>query len=158
MDRLYRFSPIKSEAALRDVITYVANQTAKLCHQLIGERYPITSLTVFSHYPDEYERLKSVVLSLGRMKTEQNGPYVKLKKPITVSPDTLRFLRVRKPDPYRMHVGCNDFDVPNYEAFKKTFLDKKAGLRLIERPKYEMIELYDPDYDVLAYVVSTPLL
>ncbi len=70
----------------------------------------------------------------------------------------LSLLRIRKPDPYRMQVGCNDFKVPDYHDFKRKYLDKnQSNLRLIERPEYEMVEFYDPDYDVLAYVVSKEL-
>jgi hypothetical protein len=54
-----------------------------------------------------------------------------------------------------MQVGCNDFDIVNYEIFKKENLSKyQNNLRLIERPDYEMIKFFHPDYDVLAYIVS----
>jgi hypothetical protein len=54
-----------------------------------------------------------------------------------------------------MQVGCNDFEVQDYKKFKAEYLPKHpSNLRLIERPEYEMVEFFDPDYDVLAYVVS----
>ena len=51
--------------------------------------------------------------------------------------------------------GCNDFEIPNYKVFKNEHLSKHSkNLRLIERKDYEMIEFFDPDFDVFAYIVS----
>ncbi|MBI2232344.1 MAG: hypothetical protein HYU56_00315 [Candidatus Aenigmarchaeota archaeon] len=91
---------------------------------------------------------------MGDYYNENNGLRVRLKKPINVSGHSILFLRIRKPDPYRMQVGCNDFVVENYKTFKKGYLTKHTqNLRLIERPEYEMIEFFHPDFDVLAYIV-----
>jgi hypothetical protein len=158
MDTLYRFSPITSELKLYEAIAYIAHQTTQMCYQLVHHHYPISSLTVFSHYQDEYEILKRILLSLGKIETENNGPFVKLRQPIDLPNNKLQILRVRQPDPYRMQVGCNDFEVPNYSDFKKNFLNKTDNIRFIERPEYEMIEFFHPDYDVLAYVLNEQLI
>ena len=69
--------------------------------------------------------------------------------------NTIRYVRIRKPDPYRMQVGCCDLEMDDYFQFKKTYLEpNEEQLRVIERPRYEMIEFHDPDFDIFAYVVS----
>ena len=154
--KLYRFSPILNKKLLIKAIKYTATQTQKLCKKAIGKELPIKSLTIFAHYPHEYERLIKILYDLGSLHNEHNGPRVVLKVPIKVAQNTISYLRIRKPDPYRMQVGCNDFEVEDYRTFKSKYLTKQAkNLRLIKRPDYEMIEFFDPDFDVLAYVVSS---
>lgn len=152
---LYRFSPITSKDALVQAVIYTAEKTSELCQKIVGEAFPISSLTIFSHYPSEYEALVTILSGMGTPKNENNGPRVRLHEPLAAGKNTLTHLRIRKPDPYRMQVGCNDFEVADYENFKQQYLMKNPNsLRIIERSEYEMIEFFDPDYDVLAYAVS----
>jgi len=156
--QLYRFSPIRDEKQLREAIIYVAEKTSELSKKTIGKVLPIKSLTIFSHYPDEFEKLSEMAKTIGDFVNENNGPRVALREPIKVGENTIIHLRIRKPDPYRMQVGCNDFEVEDYNTFKNEYLSKYPNnLRLIERKDYEMIEFLDPDFDVLAYVVSRQL-
>lgn len=154
----YRFSPIKTKEELFEAVEYIAFKTAELCRKVKGTTYPLGSLTVFSHYPEEFEKLKEILFSLGELDHENNGPFVKLHTPIQLDNNKLDLLRVRHPDSERPQVGCNDFEVPSYEDFKKKFLGKSSNLRLVKRPKYEMIEFFDPGFDVLAYVLSKSLI
>ena len=63
---------------------------------------------------------------------------------------------IRKPDPYRSHVGDIDFilEEPTYSELKESLIKgaKIKGARVFERPDLDMIELYDPDVDALGYV------
>jgi hypothetical protein len=154
MDKLYCFSPIKNEDELMEAIHYVAMETVKLGKKTINQEFPIKSVTIFSHFPDEFEKLKEIVFKIGSLQSENHGPYVKLNKPIKVGGSDLQVIRVRQPDPYRMQVGCSDFQVPDFEVFKNKYLDQVKNLRLIKRPEYAMLEFFDPDFDVLAYLVS----
>lgn len=156
MKKFYRFSPITTTEDLNEAAWYVATMTTKLCKKITGSSFPIPDITVFSHYPEEFEKLKKIVLTLGSFVKDNNGPFVKLRKPLQVVGSKISLLRVRHPDPYRSQVGCNDFQVPDYSAFKQTYLKEKYknNVRVFQRPKYEMIELFDPNYDVLAYVLS----
>ncbi len=159
MNRLYRFSPIKTQEELLESIRYIDSQATELSNKIIKKEYPLSSLTVFSHYADEFEQLKEILFEMGEQQAENNGPYVKLTNSLALGSGALKFLRIRKPDPYRMQVGCCDFDVPDYAEFKINYLHTKTyNLRLIERADYEMIEFFDPDFDILAYVISRPLL
>lgn len=155
MNNIYRFSPITTKEGLLEAIHYIASKSTELCKRVTGEEYPISGSTVFSHYPKEFETLKKFLLGLGERISEHNGLYVKLREPITLPNNKLKLLRVRLPDPYRLHVGCNDFEVLSYNDFKNKYLEVNPNnLRLIKRPEYEIIEFFDPDFDVLAYVVS----
>lgn len=145
--KLYRFSPIKSEKQLMKAVKYVVSSNRKLCRKITGKEFPISSLTIFSHYDDEYEKLIQIMQKIGKYYNENNGLRFVLSKPIKVGKNSIMHLRIRKPDPYRMHVGCSDFDT-DYDEFKRKFSGN--GLRLIAGR--EMIEFFDPDYDTLAYV------
>ena len=154
-DMNYRFSPIKNEQELYKAIKYVAEQTTALSKQITGQEYPIEYLTIFSHFDDEFSNLRKIVERLGEIIDANNGYAVKLEKPIQLKNNELHRVRIRKPDPERPQVGCNDFTVSDYEAFKQSYLQERPNnLRLIERPEYDMIEFFDPNFDVLAYVVS----
>ncbi len=155
---LYRFSPIKDKETLFEAIEYVAREASALCKKLTGVEYPITNLTVFSHYLDEFVLLSSLLQENGTIIREKNGPVVRLHQPFIFKDSKIPVVRIRILDPYRAQVGCCDFDVPDFQVFKDTFLARNPNnLRSIPRTDYEMIEFFDPDIDVLAYVLSVPL-
>lgn len=154
--KLYRFSPIKNEDKLIEAVKYVAVQIVKLCKRTIGKELPVSYLTIFAHYDDEYRKLIDMLGKLGRLSKANNGIRAVLHKPIKVRHNTIAHLRIRKPDPYRMQVGCGDFEVKDYQRFKRIYLAKHLqNLRLIERPDMKMIEFFDTDFDVLAYIVES---
>ena len=158
MNQLYRFSPIKNKKDLLEAIEYITTNATKLGEMVLNEQHYIGSLTVFSHYKDEFERLKEILLDMGNLETENNGPFVRFSTPLRIGRNNIQLVRIRKPDPYRMQVGCVDFIIEDYNAFKKKYLKSKSdNLRLFERLQYEMIEFFDPDFDVLAYVLSENL-
>lgn len=159
MDALYRFSPIADKKGLLEAIDWIVVRTIKLGELATNKPYNISSLTIFSHYTEEFEQLKNILLEMGTEVAENNGPFVRLTEPHKIEHNNIDTIRIRKPDPYRMQVGCVDFRVENYEEFKSEYLiDGVENLRLIQRADYEMIEFFDPDFDVLAYVVSKPLI
>ena len=159
MNKLYRFSPIRTEEQLIESIRYIDSQARELSNKIIKKEYPLSSLTIFSHYPDEFEQLKEILFKMGEQQAENNGPYVRLVNPLVLRGGALKFVLVIKPDPYRMQVGCCDFNIPDYDEFKSNYLKSTTNkLRLIERVDHEMIEFFDPDFDILAYVVNKPLL
>jgi len=151
----YRFSPIRNREQLVKAVRYTALQATALCRKATGKALAIESLTIFSHYESEYKRLCGILKTMGKKCGENNGPRVALREPIKVSGNSIKYLRIRMPDPYRTQVGCNDFKVEDYDEFKRAHLLKdRKNLRLIVRPEYEMIEFFDPDFDVLAYAMS----
>jgi hypothetical protein len=164
---LYRFSPIESQSALADAIAYVATECTWLFFNVTGFVAPIRSLTIFAHYPDEYDALVRMQSDLGELRSDQNGPRIKLADPIVIEvgvlevngvretvTQTIEYLRIRRPDPYRMQVGCCDYEIEDYWDFKEFFGFRAESPRTIQRRDYEMLEFFDPSSDVLGYAVS----
>lgn len=145
---------MQNKEDLLEAVGYVVTETSKLAKKLFGQTFPIKSLTIFSHSQPEYELLTQILADMGKSYNFNNGPRVELYEPLIVENNRISHLRIRKPDPDRPQVGCNDFET-DYNAFKSECLSKHPdNLHLIIRPEYEMIELLDPEFDVLAYVVS----
>ena len=166
--KLYRFSPIENEEQLLEAIKYIHIACYKLCKQSFGEYLPNTgNLGVFCHYDSEYERLVEIRKQLTEPSDDPNQKYFKLHEPIIIPAQddmpetTYTHLYIRKPDPYRHHVGDVDFylEQSQYDELKQSMLNDKIikGARIFPRNDLDMIELYDPDVDTLAYV-STNLM
>ena len=151
--QLYRFSPIRTEEELFIALRYILESIDSLSAEVCGSPLPASYVTVFAHYPEEYEGIVQIFKKLGVSEEANNGIKVALGFPLADG-SLVTSVRVRKPDPYRMQVGCGDFYVSDYAKFKEKYLGRSDHVRLIERPEYEMIEFFDPDVDVLGYVVS----
>ncbi len=151
----YRFSPIKTEKTLFEAIEYTYEETSRLLQEFSISSGQLESITIFSHYPDEYSYLSDLLAGLG--KSGDGSKYIHLKAPLKLSNgQELGLLRVRQPDPYRYQVGCCDFTA-DFEKVKSLTQTFPNNIRLIERPDVVLIEISHPDYDVLAYV-EKPLL
>ncbi len=161
--QLYRFSPIQSSEELFKAIEYIHFACFALCKQSFGRYLPIAgNVGVFCHYDDEFELLINIRIKLTKPSNNPNQKYFELYKPIIIKakgdvPKTIyTHLYIRKPDPYRYHVGDIDFylEQDKYNTLKKNLLlgKKLEGARVFERVDLDMIELYNPDIDVLAYV------
>jgi len=166
--KLYRFSPIKSKEELFEAIKHIHFECHKLCMQSFGEYFPNAgNMGVFCHYDDEYEFLTKLRKELTEFSDNVNQKYYRLHKPIVipakggVPETTYTHLYIRRPDPYRHHVGNVDFylEPEEYKKLKNSMLAGKKieGARVFERPDLDMIELYDPDTDALAYVSTAKM-
>ncbi len=145
---------IQNQKELIEAVRYVVSETLKMAQKIVGKTFPIKSLTIFAHSQSEFELFVEILAKIGKSYNYNNGPRVELYEPIAVGENSITHLRIRKPDSERPQVGCNDFET-DYEAFKREYLPKHAdNLSLIKRPEYEMIELHDKEFGVLAYVVS----
>ncbi|HEY4523673.1 MAG TPA: hypothetical protein VJK04_02260 [Candidatus Paceibacterota bacterium] len=145
---------IRNQKELIEAVKYIAVKSSEMAQKIVGATFPIKSLTVFAHSATEFELLTGMLPKIGKSYNYNNGPRVELYEPIEVGDNRITHLRIRKPDSERPQVGCNDFET-NYNAFKSKHLSKYPNsMSLITRPEYEMIELHDSGFDVLAYVVS----
>jgi len=145
---------IQNKKELIDAVRYVAVETSKLAKKIVGRSFPIKYLTIFAHSQSEYELLIQILEDMGKPYNYNNGPRVELHESIDVDNDHITHLRIRKPDLKRPQVGCSDFET-DYEVFKSDYLSKHTdNLSLIKRAEYDMIELHDKEFNVLAYVVS----
>ncbi len=161
--KLYRFSPIKSESELLEAIKHIHFSCFELCKQSSGRYLPVAgNMGVFCHYDDEYKLLTELRKELTEESDNTNQKYFRLHNPLIIPargdiPETTyTFLYIRKPDPYRFHVGDVDFILEDdkYQELKKSLQDGKVikGARVFDRPDLDMVELYDPDVDALGYV------
>lgn len=160
--KLYRFSPIQNERELREAIRYIHFECHKLCMQSFGEYLPNSgNVGVFCHYEDEYQFLMGLRKELTEESENYNQKYFRLHESIIVPAQddvpetTYEFLYIRQPDPYRHHVGDIDFHVKQdeYDVLKERVAKGEIkGARDFPSPHLEMIELSNPDSDVLAYV------
>lgn len=158
--KLYRFSPIKTTSQLHKAVEYIHRQCYALCKTSFGKYLPNSgNIGVFCHYDDEYEYLTGVRKELTEESDNYNQKYFRLHEPIVIEGTTYTYLYIRQPDPYRHHVGDIDFYLPDdeYQTLKASFEAGNAlpGARLFPSPRLDMIELYHPDSDVLAYVSTT---
>lgn len=65
-------------------------------------------------------------------------------------------VKIRKTEAIKPQRGAIDFKVNNYEMFKKEYVNKE-GFTLVKKEMYEMIELSNPEFDVLVYFPSETL-
>ncbi len=118
---------------------------------------------IFCHYDNEYEILIKIRKELTEDSENINQKYYKFHEPIVIPVEgdipeiTYTHLYIRKPDPYRHHVGDVDFflEQEKYTELKESLLNgskKINGVRVFNRTDLDMIELYDPDIDALAYI------
>ncbi len=166
--RLYRFSPITDEQALRKAIEHIHLECHALCKRNFGKYLANAgNMGVFCHYDDEYEKLVEIRKQLTVPSDDPDQKYFELLEPIVIPahddiPETTyTHLYIRRPDPYRHHVGDLDFFLPQeeYDKLKARLQDGEEleGARLFPRKDLDMIELFDPDVDVLAYVSTNKM-
>ena len=159
----YSFSPIKSENELLDAITYTHFVCFELCKQTLGKYLSVAgNIGIFCHYDDEYQFLTKLLEQLIDNSDSLFKKSFRLHKPIVipargeVPETTYTYLYIRKPDPYRHHVGDVDFILKEdeYRELKESLQSGEAikGARVFERSDPDMVELYDPDVDALGYV------
>jgi len=146
-----------------EAVRYIHSVCYELCKNSFGRYFPNAgNMGVFCHYDDEYAFLTDMRRELTEASDSVDQKYYRLREPIVipaegdVSETTYTHLYIRKPDPYRHHVGDVDFflEPQEYAKLKTSLLGGATikGARLFKRPDLDMIELYDPDIDALAYV------
>ncbi|MFA5796563.1 MAG: hypothetical protein WC916_00815 [Candidatus Woesearchaeota archaeon] len=160
---LYRFSPIKNISQLLEAIKHTHFSCHTLCKHTFGRYLPNAgNIGIFCHYEKEYNQLIQMRKKLTEPSSNPNQKYFKLYKPIIIKakgdvPQTIyTHLYIRKPDIYRSQVGDVDFFLApkEYLKIKKSLIEGaniKDG-RIFPRQDLDMIELYHPDIDALAYV------
>lgn len=140
---------------MRRAIRYVAARSRTLIKRIAGRSLKISYLTLYTHRPQEYERLYAFMSELGKPEEVLDGTKFTLKVPLRTGAGPLKRVRIRRPDPYRAHVGAADFDVGDYTDFRDAEMEQNQGdIRLIQREGYEIMEFHHPDFDIFAYVPS----
>ena len=162
--KLYRFSPIDSLEQFEESLRYIHDMTMKMCFSVMWEYLPNSgNIALFCHYPREYTFLMKMIGGLVDFEEHVYGKYYKFYTPYTFPIQwtelntTYKYLYIRKPDPYRFHVGDIDFYLAprDYNALKQKIKDTwKKWLRTLDRTDVDMMEMYDWDSDVLAYITT----
>src|SRR3989338_6131675 len=129
--KLYRFSPIESRVELLKAIKHIHFECHKLCKQTFGKYLQNAgNVGVFCHYDDELIVLKKIQEKIIKSSDNPNQKYFQLNTPIVIPAQgdipktTYTNLYIRKPDPYRSHVGDIDFylEPQKYKSFKKLIM------------------------------------
>lgn len=165
---LYRFSPIQNEEELRNALVHTHAACHRLCKQSFGKYLPVAgNIGIFCHYDDEYIFLDTLQDSITDKTQTMLRKYYRFRTPFVVPSQgeipgaTYTHLYIRKPDPYRFQVGDVDFllDQPAYTKQKHILLEGIGirGARMFPRTDLDMIELFDPDIDALAYIRTNTL-
>lgn len=150
MAKQYRFSPINNESTFEQVLNYLASELGKLSEKLLDQKFPITTLKIFSHYFEEYDYLYKLLSKMGPKSdfSSETSFYVQVNK--RIENYDIKYLGVRVVDPYRLQVGCGDYEIDNFNQFKNEYMNKSPFIRGFDK---DMIELWHPDIDVLGYVI-----
>ncbi len=164
--KLYRFSPITTENELFEAIKHLHVSCNRLCKDSLGAYLPNAgNIGIFCHYDDEYQKLVELRDQLVHPSDDPLQKYFELKRPVTLParddlPETTyTHLYIRKPDIYRSQVGDIDFflEQHEYDTLKERLSSGVSipGARIFPRNDLDMIELYNPDVDALAYVSTS---
>ena len=111
---------------------------------------PVSYVAIFCQNDEEFEEFTKVVKTFSTIINETpTGFHYKIPPLNTVS-RSFQILKIRIPDKTRPERGDADYNVENYEEFKKNHLSRN-GFKLIKRKDHEMIELMEPGADVRVY-------
>jgi hypothetical protein len=160
----FRFSPIQNKEQMMEAIEHIHFSSHTLCKQAMGRYLPVAgNVGVFCHFDEEYGFLTTLQKEITNLSENVYGKYFRLHTPIVIPakgdiPETTyTYLYIRKPDPNKSEVGDIDFflEPERYVEFKQSLLDGnvvKGARALPNRPDLDLIELFDPEIDVLGYV------
>lgn len=140
---------------LSKIIGYVVQNCVRLKNKYVNESMDVDYICIFSQNQEEYDRLQKLASELGPIADKtKSGPVFKFNNPPQTIAGKPKLLKIRIPDATRPQRGDADFST-DYENFKKKYLNSR-GFSLIVRPKFEMLELRDDNFDVLVYFSSIP--
>jgi len=119
------------------------------------KKAPVNYACIFCQSEEQFNEFVEITKNIGEIAQETlTGPLFQIH--IDTVAGKLQLLKIRKPDEKRKELGDADFTVSNYFEFKEKYLNKEE-FNLIVRKGFEMIELIDPEFDVLVYFSNPPL-
>lgn len=121
------------------------------------ENFELDLIDIFARDENDFTQLNLLLGTFGtKVHQKETGSIYKLHEALPTSFGPLHFIKTRIRDVQKPFLGAPDFIVQNFAEFKKEFLEKE-NFTLIERPEYEMIELWDTDYKVLLYFPNSSI-
>lgn len=151
---LYRFSPITTQHQFEQALAYVATTAGKLTEQIIGQKLPLDTLTLFAHYDEEYTFLERIIRQYGSQSRFTHGSTLYVDSDFEVAANHIKILGVRRLDPYRMHVGYGDYPVDDYQAIRRQQQANPWLREITSGGGGSLLELWHPDFDILGYIVA----
>jgi polyhydroxyalkanoate synthesis regulator phasin len=157
MENKKNLVPATSTDELLTLVQDIVKNAERLKNKHIkNDKSPVNYACIFSQSDTEYSELLLLSRKIGKVVEQMSSGILFQIPPLVTSAGKLQLLKIRVPDATRPERGDADFSLPNYPEFKKSHLSKK-GYKLITREKFEMIELKDTEFDVLAYFSHPPL-
>ncbi len=153
MKNIYRFSPITSPEGIDEAYSYITTELERLSLLLFGKKLPITILKIFAHYLDEYDYLYKQISQKGNPAPFNSKTSYYAEFPTKIAGYEITHVGLRIADPYRLHVGCGDYEIPDFADFKKKYLGTSPFIREFNS---EMLEVWHPDFDILGYIIPQP--
>jgi hypothetical protein len=154
MNEAYRFSPILEEEDYKKALVYIATRSRELAMLVLGRDMPVDTLTIFSHFPDEYIVVASRIQREGEVSKFSHGKTLYIDADIEVEEQRIIYLGVRKPDPTRPQVGYADFPVLDYCELRDENIDNIYVRKIQSGLGQDLLEIWHPNFDVLGYVVD----
>lgn len=148
-----------SSQELNGLVNYIVNQGLLAIQKSIEEKinFPVDYVAVFSKDKKENNELLELLKILGKVvEKTSTGITFKLTTPIATNAGKLHLIKIRKFDPIKQQRGAPDFVADDYELLKDKYLHRK-NFQLLQRENYEMLELANPEFDVLVYFPNPPL-
>jgi len=160
----FKFSPIKKESELLKAIRYIHLESYKLCKTAFGKYLANAgNIGIFCHFDDEYLNLTIIKKELTYPSNNPDQKYFTLLKPIIIPqiedlPEIeYKYLYIRKPREDSPQVGDLDFyfEDEEFKSVKSLILKEKEfpGARIYDRVDLNMIELFNPNVDVVRMSV-----
>lgn len=148
---------MNKETQIVNRISEILKLAESVIKEQIQEELILDYVDIFPKSEEERISLQEVLNKLGsEICKTKTGPTYLLSKPLPTKFGPLKLVRVRIYDKQKKQKGAPDFEVKNYKKFKEKYL-KKQCFHLIERPKYEMIELNVKNSNVLIYFPNETL-
>ena len=147
---------------LLDITKQIVASSSKVLDKYVPAKYDLTLdyVDIFPKSEDEYKELLNQLKTLGKPVWQgSTGNTYMLEEPIETVKGVLNLLRIRTFDESKLIFrGHPDYTIKEtqYEEFKEDLL-KQGNVNLIKRTDYEMIEIWDKDFEVAIYFPSIPL-
>ena len=139
---------------LQDIFIEIAMSSQKMASKYV-DKSDLTGrfnyVSIFAKTEEEYKLFTDEISANGDLFDQQlSGNYIKLYQPLKTPIGEIDICRIRVPDKNHLERGYLDFEVTNYQGFKKKYLQKQY-FSLLGLPQVEMVELLVPEFDVRAY-------
>lgn len=141
---------------LKQLILTIVKKCVDLKNVYVQEKdLVIDYICIFSHSPEEYNEFIKAASETGTVVDRtKTGPVFKFHNPPETVTGKPKIFKIRMPDAAKPQLGDVDFNT-EYLPFKNKYLGKNE-FALIQREKFEMIELKDNKFNVLVYFSSIP--